>query len=323
MSIPKYVLGRLAQGVPVLLAVIAINFVLIHAAPGDPTHYIIGDADVDPAFVERLRSELGLDQAIHVQLWRYLRRAASGDLGYSFVSSATVLSLISARLLPTLLLMGTQYVLSALVGIGLGVIAARRPDSAVDAGVTVLSLVGYAMPLFWLGQMLLLLLAVQVNWFPLQGMYSLRHRYTGMAAVLDVAHHLVLPTLTLSLFNLALIVHLTRANLREVLGQEFIMVARAKGVRERHVLLRHGLRNALLPVVTIIGMNFRTLIAGAVLTETVFAWPGIGRLTYDAIFARDYPLLMGVFIFTCVMVIVGNLLTDIAYAALDPRIRHR
>jgi peptide/nickel transport system permease protein len=323
MSIHRYVLLRALQAIPVLAGVVVINFVLIHAAPGDPTYYIIGEADVSQDFVDRLRADMGLDQPTWVQLWRYFRKIASGDLGYSLVSSASVLSLILDRLPATLLLMGTQYVLSALLGIGLGLVSAYKPNSPLDISVTVFSLVGYAMPLFWLGQMLVLTLAFHLGWFPIHGMYDLRQGYTGLAHALDVAHHLVLPTLTLSLFNMALIVRLTRSSMLQVLGQEYIMVARSKGVAERHVLVRHGLRNALLPVVTVMGMHFRTLIAGAVLTETVFAWPGIGRLTYDAIFARDYPLLMGVFVFTCVMVIVGNLLTDVVYSYLDPRIRYR
>jgi peptide/nickel transport system permease protein len=307
----------------VLVGVIVINFVLIRAAPGDPTYYIVGEADVSRAFIDRLRADMGLDQPTHVQLWLYFLKVASGDLGYSLVSSASVLSLILDRLPATLLLMGTQYVFSALFGFGLGLIAARKPNSLLDISVTVFSLIGYAMPLFWLGQMLVLTLAFHLGWFPIHGMYNLRQGYTGLAHALDVAHHLVLPALTLSLFNMALIVRLTRSSLLQILGQEYIMVARAKGATERRVLIRHGFRNALLPVVTVLGMHFRTLIAGAVLTETVFAWPGIGRLTYDAIFARDYPLLMGVFVFTCVMVIAGNLLTDIVYSSLDPRIRYR
>ncbi len=323
MSIHRYVLLRALQAIPVLVGVIVINFVLIHAAPGDPTHYLIGEADVSQAFIDRLRAEMGLDQPIYVQLWRYFLKIVSADLGYSLVSSASVLSLILDRLPATLLLMGTQFVFAALVGICLGLISASKPNSTLDISVTVFSLVGYAMPLFWLGQMLVLTLAFHLGWFPIHGMYDLRQGYTGLAHALDVAHHLVLPALTLGLFNMALIVRLTRSSMLQILGQEYIMVARSKGLAEGYVLIRHGLPNALLPVVTVMGMHFRTLIAGAVLTETVFAWPGIGRLTYDAIFARDYPLLMGVFVFTCVMVIVGNLLTDIVYSYLDPRIRYR
>ncbi len=323
MSIKKYLFIRLLQAIPLLIGVIIINFVLIHSAPGDPTHYILGEADVDQDFIDRLKKDMGLDKPIYIQLWLFLLRFSTGDLGYSHISSATVLELILDRLPATALLMGSQYVLSAIFGLFLGVLSAKKPNSFLDNSVTVFSLAGFAIPLFWLGQMLLLIFGFHLGLFPIQGMFNLRAGYTGFAYFLDVAHHLFLPALTLSLFNMALIVRLTRSNMLQIMGQDFIIVARSKGVPETGVLLRHGLRNALLPVVTIIGLQFRTLIAGAVLTETVFAWPGVGRLTYDAIFARDYPLLMGIFIFITVLVIIGNLFTDIVYAYLDPRIRYK
>jgi peptide/nickel transport system permease protein len=313
----------LLQAIPLLIGAIIINFLILHAAPGEPTDYLIGQASVDQVFVDRLRAELGLDRPLHVQLWRYLLKVASGDLGYSFVSGASVLSLIMERFPATLLLMGSQYVLSALFGILLGVLSSRKPNSFLDNAVTVFSLAGFAIPIFWLGQMLILILGYRLEWFPLQGMANLRKMYTGFAYVLDVAYHMALPVLTLTLFNMALIVRLTRGSMLQVMGQEYIMVARSKGLSEGKVLMKHALRNALLPVVTVMGLNFRTLIAGAVLTETVFAWPGLGRLTFAAIHARDYPLLMGMFVFTCILVIIGNLITDLIYSLIDPRIRYQ
>jgi peptide/nickel transport system permease protein len=187
--------------------------------------------------------------------------------------------------------------------------------------VTLFSVVGYALPVFWLGQIFVLVFALKLGWFPSQGMISLRFDQTLWQQTVDVLHHLVLPASTLALANLALITRLTRANLLQVLRLEYIIFARSKGLSERKVLLRHALRNAILPVVTIIGLNVRTLIAGAVLTETVFSWPGLGRLTYDAIYARDYPVLLGMFMMIGIIVVVSNLITDITYTRLDPRIR--
>jgi peptide/nickel transport system permease protein len=318
-----YVLARVAQLLPIVLIVVVVNFLLIRLAPGDPTAYLIGDAPVSEEFVAELRERLGLDAPLFEQLLIYLGNVAQGDFGYSFVSRAPVLDVILDRLPATLLLMSTQYVIAIVAGIFLGVTSARHQGSALDAGVTLLSVVGYAMPVFWLGQMLMLTFAVKLGWFPVQGMQSLRFEMTPWERALDIAHHLVLPAITLAFFNLALISRLTRANMLQVLRLEYITFARSKGLPEGTVVFRHALRNAVLPVVTIIGLNVKTLIAGAVLTETVFAWPGLGRLTYDAILSRDYPVLMGMFILVGITVVIANIITDITYAYLDPRIRHR
>jgi len=322
MTIGFYLLQRLLYTVPLLLGAVTIVFVLVHLAPGSPVDYIIGDAGADKAMIARLTAEMGLDQPLYVQLLRYLWQVASGNLGYSFASNAPVLDLILDRLPATLLLMGSQLVFSIALGIGLGLLSVRRPNASLDNTITVFSLASFAIPIFWLGQLLILGFGYYLDWLPIQGMIDLRAGYAGFDLVLDVARHMVLPVLTLTLYNLALILRLTRGSLLEVLGQEYIKVARAKGLSNNTVLIKHALRNALLPVVTVIGLEFRALIAGAVLTETVFAWPGLGRLTFDAINARDYPLLMGMFIFISVLVAVGNLITDLLYATLDPRIRY-
>jgi ABC-type dipeptide/oligopeptide/nickel transport system permease component len=322
-SMGAYLAVRLAQLLPVVVVIIVVNFVLIRLAPGDPMAYLIGDAPVSEEFVRDLRQKLALDEPIVSQLLIYLGNVARGDFGYSFASRAPVTEVILGRLPPTLLLMVTQYVLAIAAGIVLGVISARRQGSALDTGVTLLSVVGYAMPVFWLGQMLMLLFAVHLKWFPAQGMLSLRFDLAPWETALDIAHHLVLPTITLAFFNLALIARLTRSNMLQVLRLEYVVFARSKGLPERVVVFKHALRNAVLPVVTIIGLNIKTLIAGAVLTETVFGWPGLGRLTFDAIYARDYPVLMGMFVFVGLVVVIGNLLTDLAYAWLDPRIRYQ
>jgi peptide/nickel transport system permease protein len=315
------VTSRLLETVPVLLVIVSINFVLIHAAPGDPTLYLLGDAPVSEEYIAALRERLGLDRSIVEQLFIYLGNVARGDLGYSYISRESVATLILSRLPATLLLMGTQYVLAIIVGVLLGVISAHRRSSGVDSAVTLLSIVGYALPVFWLGQILVLIFALKLGWFPSQGMLSLRFDQTAWQQTVDILHHLVLPAATLALSNVALITRLTRANMLQVLRQEYILFARSKGLPESRVLFRHALKNAILPVVTIIGLNIRTLIAGAVLTETVFSWPGLGRLTYDAIYARDYPVLLGMFMLTGLVVVISNLVTDLVYARLDPRIR--
>lgn len=318
-----YLLQRLLYLVPLLLGAVTIVFVLVHMAPGNPVDYIIGESGADKEMIARLTAEMGLDRPLYVQLLRYLGQVATGNLGYSFVSNMPVLELILDRLPATLLLMASQLVFSISLGVGLGVLSARRPNSLLDNSITVFSLASFAVPVFWLGQLLILGFGYYLDWLPIQGMVDLRAGYAGFDLVLDVARHMVLPVLTLTLYNLALILRLTRGSMLEVVGQEYVKVARAKGLSENTVMIKHALRNALLPVVTVVGLEFRALIAGAVLTETVFAWPGLGRLTFDAIHARDYPLLMGMFIFISVLVAVGNLVTDLLYALLDPRIRYR
>lgn len=323
MTVGFYLLQRLLYTVPLLLGAVTIVFVLVHLAPGNPVDYIIGESGADKEMIARLTAEMGLDRPLYIQLLRYLGQVASGNLGYSFVSNTPVLELILDRLPATLLLMGSQLVFSISLGITLGVLSARRPNSLLDNTITVFSLASFAIPVFWLGQLLILGFGYYLDWLPIQGMVNLRAGYTGFDHVLDVARHMILPVLTLTLYNLALILRLTRGSLLEVVGQEYIKVARSKGLSENTVMTKHALRNALLPVVTVIGLEFRALIAGAVLTETVFAWPGLGRLTFDAINARDYPLLMGMFIFISLLVAIGNLVTDLLYALLDPRIRYQ
>jgi ABC-type dipeptide/oligopeptide/nickel transport system permease component len=318
----SYMLRRVLQLVPVLLVIISVNFFLIHAAPGDPITYLLGEAPATQAYIDQLRGEYGLDRPLAMQLLIYLGRVLQGDLGYSFISRESVAAILWSRFPATLLLLGTQFVLSILLGILLGVVSAYRRASLLDQSVSVLSLIGMAVPAFWLAQMMMLVFSLELDWLPSQGMRSLRYDLTGFAALSDLAQHLVLPTLTLTIFNLALIARITRASMLNALGMEYVTYARSKGLPESSVVWCHALKNAILPVITIIGLNFRTLIAGAVLTETVFAWPGIGRLTYDAILARDYPVLMGILLLIGISVVIGNILTDLAYAWLDPRVRY-
>jgi len=315
-----FVIRRLLAAVPLVLGVMVIAFTLIHLAPGDPIQALAGDGG-DAAYYAAMRARYGLDRPMPEQFGRYALAILRGDLGYSFSYGQPVDRVILARLPATLLLTGTALALSTALGILLGVLTATRPHGALDHGVAVVTLTAYAMPVFWLGQLLMLLFAVRLGLLPVQGMVSVREGYTGARHLLDVARHLALPVLTLALPQLALTARLTRTGLREALAEEYIATARAKGLAERAVLWRHALRNALLPVVTALGGHVGVLLTGAALTETVFAWPGLGRLLLDAALKRDYPLLMAIFLLVSVVVVVANLLTDLLYTTLDPRVR--
>ncbi|MDQ2784185.1 MAG: ABC transporter permease [Chloroflexota bacterium] len=319
-SLGRYLIRRLLQAAPLVLGILTITFVLIHLAPGDPLIFLAGEGG-NAAFYADMRARYGLDQPLIVQFGHYIVTTLHGDLGYSFSYQQPVLQVIVGRLPATLLLMGTALALSTTVGLLMGVVTAIRPHSALDHGIAAFTLTAYAMPVFWLGQLLVLLFAVRLNLLPVQGMVTVRENYTGIHHVLDVMRHLTLPALTLALPQLALTARLTRTSLRESLAEEYISVARAKGLSERVVLWRHALRNALLPIVTVVGGHIGVVLTGAALTETIFAWPGLGRLLLDAALKRDYPLLMAIFLLVSATVIVVNLITDLIYTLLDPRVR--
>jgi peptide/nickel transport system permease protein len=316
-----YVARRLASLIPLLAGMVVLGFSIIQLAPGDPVQVLVGDYPAPAEYVQQVRERFGLDRPVLVQLWRYASEVLRGNLGHSFFYNEPVRDLVLGRLPATLLLMGAALLVSSVAGVLLGVACGRRPGSATDSSLLVLGLIGYSLPVFWLGQLLLMALSLKLDWFPTQGMRSLTVGLSPLARGLDVLHHLALPALTLATRYLALNVRLTRASLVEVSGMEYLQTARAKGLAEGVVIYKHALRNALLPVVTMIGLNVGHLVAGAVLTETVFAWPGLGRLIFDAILHRDYPLMLGGLLVVTVCVVVGNLLADIAYAWIDPRIR--
>lgn len=318
-----YVARRVLQAIPLIFVIIIINFFLIHSAPGDPLLVLTGHMETTEEYLQQLRLEFGLDRPLIEQLGLYMWNTLQLDLGYSLRYRQDVTTLIFSRLPPTLLLMGTALVLSSVIGIVLGVIAARRPYSVSDNAVTFVALAGYSMPVFWLGQLLLLAFAVHLMWFPVQGMYSLRAPSEGFGRLLDLLHHLALPALTYSVYHLTLIYRLTRVKMQETLALDFITTARAKGLSEGRVAWGHALPNAMMPVVTVIGLNFGFMLAGSVLTETVFAWPGTGRLLYEAIMARDYPVLLGLFTVLSIMVIIANVITDVIYALIDPRVTYK
>jgi peptide/nickel transport system permease protein len=317
----QYLLRRLLQVPPMLLGVILFTFFLIHAAPGDPIVALAGEYG-NEAYYEQMRAKFGLDRSLPEQLVIYLGNVVRGDLGYSYRSGRPVLQVIGSRVPATLLLMSTAFVLATTLGIGLGVLAAQRPYTLTDTTITTFSLVGYALPVFWLAQMMIFFLALRTGWFPTHGMTNAREQYEGWQWVVDVGHHLALPAAALAVQQVALVSRLSRAEMLEVLVQPYVLAARARGIGWWTVVGRHALRNALLPVVTILGGRIGFLFAGAVLTETVFAWPGLGRLLLDATLARDYPILLGMFILVSTAVILANLVTDVIYALLDPRIQY-
>lgn len=324
MTILRLILGRLFKAAVTLLAIVVLNFALIHAAPGDPASVMVGETgSADQQFIDQLRSRFGLDQPFHVQLWTYVRNVVQLDLGYSFRQGAPVLDLIMARLPATLILTLTAFVISLVLGVAMGVAAAARVGKPADSLITAFALLFYATPLYWAALMAVLVFSVWLGWLPGFGYESVGSGYTGLRRALDIARHLVLPALTLGLFFMAVYLRMTRASMLEVSQMDFVKTARAKGLPDPLIRRRHILRNALLPVVTLAGLQAGQLIGGAVLTETVFAWPGIGRLMFESLAARDYNTILGVFLVSAAMVILFNVLTDIVYRLIDPRIGAR
>ena len=317
---PRYLLWRLAQIVPAVAGILLIAFVAVHTAPGDPVLALAGEHG-DAAYYAFIRTKFGLDRPLPEQLIIYVGRVATGDLGQSFVHGRPVGVVIAERLPATLLLIGTALALSTTVGLALGVLAARRAGRPTDLAVRTAALLAHAMPSFWLAQMAAIALALGTGWFPVQGLTDARRALTGWRYALDVTHHLVLPALVLAAGELALTTRLTRTGMLDALTTDYARTARAKGLPERGVV-RHALRNALLPLVTVVGSRAGLVVTGAVLVETVFAWPGLGQLLLSSIQTRDVPILLGLFLLASMTVIVANLVTDIAYAWLDPRIRY-
>jgi len=317
----RYIGLRLVKTVLVTIVVVLLSFFLIHAVPGDAATVMAGQAGyADETYMKNLRAEYGLDQPLPMQLWAYVDRVAHGDLGTSFVRREKVLSIITERLPNTLLLDAFALLVAAGGGITLGAMAARRQGSAGDSAVTSLAMLFYAVPQFWLGMMMVLVFAVWLNWLPPFGIETMGADYTGLARIADVAHHIILPGVTLALYFLAFYARLTRTAMIEVSTLDFVKTARAKGISERQVQRRHILRNALIPLVTYAGLQASILVGGSVLVENVFSWPGIGTLAYQAVQARDNPLLLGIFIVSSVLVCLFNLVTDIAYSLVDPRV---
>ena len=322
MGFLAWIARRLLYAAGLLAAVAVLNFSLIHLAPGDIVQTIVGEmGGASEETIAQLTKAYGLDKSFPRQLWIYVSRVATGDLGQSLYFNRPVLELILERVPATVLLVVTALTLAILLGTFLGVIAARFPASWLGAVVTIVALFGFSAPVFWSGLMLLLLFASIFELLPASGMYDIAQGATGFAYVLDVAHHLILPAGTLALIYLALYSRLARASMLEVLSSDYVRTARAKGLSENKVVFKHALRNAILPVVTVAGLQFSAMLAGAVLVETVFTWPGMGQLAFESILRRDNQLILGILLLSAVLVIIGNLLTDLAYRIVDPRIR--
>ena len=322
MSILTLLVRRGGNGLALLLAVLILNFTLIHIAPGDVADTIAGDmGGADAEVMAQIRSDYGLDLPFHEQLFAYVAKLARGDLGYSFFFNRPVTELLLERLPATLLLVLSAQVLAIMVGTVLGVIAARRPNGILSHGVTIFALLGFSAPVFWTGIMLIILFCSIFPIFPVAGMVDVTVEGGWFVKTLDVLYHLFLPMVTLSSIFLALYSRLARASMLDVLGTDYVRTAQAKGLSEFQVVYKHALRNALGPVVTLAGLQFSGIVSGAVLVETVFSWPGLGTLAFQAITARDAPMVLGILFFSSLVVIVANLATDLVYSLIDPRIR--
>lgn len=324
MSMRRYVLRRIPQLIPLCIFAIVINFTLMHLAPGSPIDYLVGGGEVVPReYIERLTREFGLDKPLHEQLLIYIMNVFRGNLGTSYRYRAPVLQVILERVPNTLLLMTTSIIFAFILGIFLGVSSSKRPYSLLDNLASTISVLGYSIPTFWLGMLLIIVFSVYLRWLPTMGMSTMGAELEGWDAVMDTLKHLILPAATLGTTYLALYTRLTRASMLEELRKDYITTAWGKGLDDRAVYYRHAFRNAMLPVITVLGLNLGLMLTGATLTETVFSWPGIGRLVYDSIITRDYPVLMGIFIIVSITVVLANFIVDILYAILDPRVRYK
>ncbi len=313
----SYLTRRALVTIPLLLGVSLILFFVLHLAPGGPTDVYADNPSVSPAALENLKRELGLDQPLPLQYVRWLGAFARGEWGFSIRSGQPVLETALERVVPTLFLGGTSFVLALLLAIPLGVFSALRRYTASDYVFTIMSFLGISMPIFWLALMLQSLFAVQLRWLPSAGLETI-----GDGGFLDRLRHIILPASLLAVVNIASWGRFVRSSMLDVLGLDYIRTARAKGLSERLVTYRHGFRNALIPVVTIIALDFAGILSGAVITETIFAWPGMGRLFIEAMNGRDYPVLMALLMIGSVALVFTNLLTDLVYSLIDPRIRY-
>ena len=318
----RMVARRLLKALPLLLAVVVFNFILLKLAPGDAAEVLAGESGAStPEYLAELRARFGLDRPFHIQLGNYVWKLAQLDLGYSFRHNQSVLQLILGRLPATLLLMASGLLVAVTLGGWLGVMASRKVNSLRDNLISLFAMLAFATPVFWMGLMMIVLFSVHLGWLPSSGMETIAAGHQGLTRVLDVARHMIMPVATLSLFYVAVYTRIMRASMLEVFNQDYVTTARAKGLSERRITFRHVLRNALLPVVTLVGVQIGGMLGGSVLVETVFSWPGLGRLAFEAVFQRDINLLLGILLLCSFVVILANIAVDLAYSWLDPRIR--
>lgn len=301
--------------IPMLFFITIISFILMHLAPGDPLQaYISPDMNVED--IERIRESLGLNDPIIVQYFKWLFNTIQGNLGYSMVNSKPVLDLILERLGPTILLSGSALVISIMISIPVGLISGYKKNSIIDKSLNVVSYIGISIPSFWFAMMLIYVFSIKLNIFPSVGM-----RTIGVDTTLDLINHLILPVTVLSFYNLSVYIRYIRSSTIEQLKQDYVTTQYAYGASTKDILFKHVLKNTLLPVITIFGMSLPSIFTGAFITETIFGWPGMGQLGVNAIFGYDYPVVMGITLFSSAMLIIGNLIADILYAMVDPRIK--
>ncbi len=316
-----FLLRRLGHAVVMVVGIAVLTFFMLHLIPGDLAEYMAAQGGGgDAAYVADLRARFGLDQPLYLQFFTFLSSLIRLDLGYSFRDNLPVMDVIMTRLPATLLLMSVSIAFAFIAGALLGAISAMRVHKLTDAVISFLAVLGYATPLFWLGLLMIYLFTVKLGWLPSSGMRTIGRPAAGWDAVTDVARHVVMPALTLALFYMAVFVRLMRASMLEIATLDFVRTARAKGMSELRVYFGHIIGNAMLPMVTMLGVQISTILGGSVVVETVFGWPGLGRLTYDALVARDVNLLLGILFLSSLLVIATNLLIDFLYSMLDPRI---
>jgi peptide/nickel transport system permease protein len=316
-----YLARKVGSLVVTLFAVLTFNFLLFHVLPGDPVRLLARSGHLDPQEAAQLRSLFGLDHSLPVQFLIYLKDVAHGNLGYSFAYRAPVTSVIGPALRNTILLLGVATVVTVAVGVLVGVVAGARAHSRIDSSTVTVSLALWSLPTFWTGMILLILGGVWLGVLPVSGIATAGYEFTTWGKVEDTAQHLVLPALTLVLVNVAEFVLITRSSLVEVMSEDYMVTARAKGLRRRVIVWRHGVRNALLPVTTATALYIGMVLGGAIEVETVFSWPGMGLLTYNSVLQRDYPVLEASFLIFTIGVIVTNFIADLLYHLLDPRVR--
>lgn len=318
----RLILRRLAQAIPLLLGVVVLNFALIQSVPGTFLDVMTAEQQVtDPALIERLRVTYGMDQPPAVQLLKYIGSVARGDLGYSYRHNLPVLDVILAHLPATLLLMGASLAIAVLVGMATGIVSAVKVNTWWDSAVSVFAVLCFAAPSFWLGIMLIVLFSVKLGWFPVGGMFTIGLAGGAWRQTLDVLHHLALPALALGLFYSAAYARVMRASMLEVSRMDFVRTAYAKGLTRSAVVLRHVLRNAFLPIVTLLGLQLGAVLGGSIVVEAVFSWPGIGAVLFDSVMSRNYPVVLGILVLSSFVVIIANIAVDLLYTRLDPRIK--
>jgi ABC-type dipeptide/oligopeptide/nickel transport system permease component len=306
--VTTFILRRLLLAIPTLFGVLVVAFLLLYVAPGDPVMAMVGER-ADEVTIARLRRELRLDQPLHKQFAHYVGGVARGDLGRSYITNRPIQQDIRERFPKTLQLAGTAMLLAALVGITLGILSAWRPGGVIDRAGLAIAYLGVSFPVFWVGLLLILLFAVTLQWLPPSGAGGLKY--------------LILPAVALGMRSIAFLARMTRSAMLDALGSDFIRTARAKGLTERGVIAGHALRNALIPIITVLGLDFGSYLTGSILTETIFSWPGLGRYVVNAISRRDLPAIQGAVLFLSTVFVVVNLLTDLAYAKADPRVSYR